>query len=296
MRHAATISTLCSLTLLAGCAGSGVSSKTGHPIGPSENIELTSIPSGVNVEVPGFGTVRTPANIELAPEDAHELRFYLHGFEDRVVTVEPGIGQWTNHATGRRHSLEPAFIHLDMASGERLMTGSELAAWANAESERALADSQQTLATVAGLVRRERESFSNAERAKIAALRALERVDAIRARDTARAAVIDAAESRKRARALMEEQQSLTMFALDELAAAETALQAAEAKEAAAVNLAKVAANIRKAAEREERKLAVQRGQYPEQSLDEALAIAMPEYPAGFEQPSGFADVDPDTQ
>lgn len=278
---------------LTGCGSTSVARNTANP----ENIELTTIPSGVNVEVPGYGTVRTPANITLDPNDAHDLRFYLHGHDDRTITVEPAIARWTNHSTGRRHSLEPAFIHLDMESGERLMTGSELAAWANAESEIALAESRETINTVAQLVEQERNSFNNAERAKIAALRALERVDAIKARDTARAAIKDAAEARKRAQALLNEQQGITVFALDELTAAENALKAAEEREAAALNIAKIAANIRKQAERLERKLAVQRGKYPTKSLDEALATAMPDYPAGLDaMKNSFVEVDPNTQ
>lgn len=295
MRPIATLLAAAAATAaLTGCGSTSVSRNTSSP----ELLELTSIPAGVNVEVPGYGTVRTPASINLDPDQTHELRFYLHGHEDRTITVEPALAEWTNHATGRRHSLEPAFIHLDMESGERLMTGSELAAWANSESESALSESRQTIKTVAQLVQKERNSFNQAERAKIAALRALERVDAIQARDAARAARQDASEARKRAQALLDEQQGITVFALEELTAAENALKAAEEREAAALRIAKLAANIRKQAERLERKLQVTRGKYPTESLQDELASAMPDYPTGIaeEAASGFADVDPDAQ
>lgn len=265
------------LATLAGCASS--TPRASHiPSAKAELIEITTVPEGVNVEVPGHGTVRTPANVYLDPAEAHELRFYLHGFDDRFITIDSNIGEWTAHATGRTHALEPAFIHLDMASGERLMTGGELSAWATAEADQALKDARSIQGEVSQLVETERAAFDRTERALAEADRAIARAEAIIARDESREAVAEAIAARERATALLDEQMGLEAIALDHLNAAQALVESAHQEKLAMIQLTERTAEINAAATEQERMIAIMRGVIPPETLEEALVNALPSY------------------
>lgn len=266
-------------------AGTLVGCSTTEPLAMSvtpghELIEMTTVPEGVNVEVPGFGTVRTPANVYLDPAQTHELRFYLHGYDDHTVTVDTEVGEWTSSTTGRTHALEPAFIHLDMASGERLMTGAELSAWATAESSEALTQATQIQAEVSALLEEERASFHRTERAMARAERQIARARAILARDNSRAAVEASVEARERAIALRDEQHGMERLTLDHLDTAEALLVAAQREHDAMIELAQLTDEINAAALEQERVLAIRRGVMPVESIEEALAKMSPEFEA----------------
>jgi len=108
----------------------------------NQRIDISTVPAGIAVEVPGYGTILTPDTVDLPKNTDHELVFRGENFEERRVFIDSGSNGWSVEGDKtpfvNRFTLEPHFIHLDMETGNRVLTAAEQAQITHDVYQRAL--------------------------------------------------------------------------------------------------------------------------------------------------------------
>ena len=112
-----------------------------------QRIDVSTVPPGIAVEIPGYGSILTPDTVDLAADTDHELIFRGEGFDERRVFIDSGNNGWSIEGDAtpftNRFTLEPHFIHLDMETGNRVLTAAEQAQITFDTYQRALAIAAQ---------------------------------------------------------------------------------------------------------------------------------------------------------